>query len=239
MPEPSYNPTSPIGSRGAKINQREKEDAFLLYTIFCGDPVKTAHALDVTVASIISLAREEGWDDKVGQLAELRKSDKPGDLERAINRAVNFAQAHRMRQELERAVAMVQRWSDTELKDMLVVTIVNKAGLTTTQFSTRPLADLTSALEKAHTLTYLALGDTAQDRSRRKEESDDSILAASAMHAQIAKAMSEIALKESPESQLLEEQLRQADIVKNKKKEGSSTELNVPPLEGKKDEGTI
>lgn len=229
MPEPSFNPTTPTDHLTPIAKRSEKEDAFLLYTIFCGDAIKTAHSLNVDVGTIVALARDEGWDAKVGQLAELRKSDKPGDLERAINRACNFAQAHRVRQELERTIDMIRSWSDAELREMLITTSVDSKGRIATHFSTRPLADLTASLEKAHMLTYLALGDTAQDRARRKEETDDSIIAASAMHAQIAKAMAEIAIEHSPKEILLKEQIAQASRITGDPSE-APTEIIVPPL---------
>lgn len=216
----------------------------MLYTIFLGDAVKTAHALDVPVTYIVTLAKEQEWDAKVGQLAELRKSDKPGDLERAINRAVNFAQAHRTRQQLERVLKMVEGWSEGELRENLLppAPIDKKSGRIGHSFTTRPFADLTASLEKAHMLTYLALGDTAQDRARRKEETNDSVLAASALHRQIASAMSKLEI--SPKEKLLAEQMVQADIAANRAKTSEPKiapreQPVVPPLEGQTDETSV
>jgi hypothetical protein len=225
--------------------KQQMEDAFVLYTIFLGDAVKTAHALGVPADVIVDLAHEKGWDTKVGQLAELRKSDKPGDLERAINRAVNFAQAHRTRQQLERAIAMVEQWDAKTLERNLLTPILDKktGQVVGTSFSARPLADLTAALEKAHTLTYLALGDTSQDRARRKEETNDSVLAASALHRQIAAGMAQHALEASPKERLLAEQIDQADRLsaKKSKPKPEATTPAIPPLPSpsETDEGTV
>jgi hypothetical protein len=214
--------------------KKDIADAFVLYTVFLGDAVKTAHALNVSPEAIVNVAEEQGWNEKVGQLAELRKSDKPGDLERAINRAVNFAQAHRTRQQLERAIEMIENWSQEELESNLMMPIVDKkTGSISYNFSARPLADLTAALEKAHTLTYLSLGDTAQDRARRKEETTDSVIAASAMHKQIAEGMAQVGREHSAKTKLLGAQLEQANRLAVDKKPKAKAEpetINIPPL---------
>lgn len=216
--------------------KKDLQDAFVLYTVFLGDATKTAHALNVSVEAIVNLAEEQGWNEKVGQLAELRKSDKPGDLERAINRAVNFSQAHRTRQQLERAIEMVEGWDQAKLEQNLMMPVVDKkTGRVDYHFSARPLADLTAALEKAHTLTYLALGDTAQDRARRKEETNDSVVASTALHKQIVQGMASIGEQATPKAKLLREQLQQAERLKVEKPvvdvESTKTETpNIPPL---------
>jgi hypothetical protein len=212
--------------------KKNVEQAYLLYVTFLGDAVKTAHAMGIPVEALVNTAEEHGWDKKVGELAELRKSDKPGDLERGINRAVNFAQAHRTRQQLERAIYMIEKWDETKLEDNLMMPMVDKkTGKIAYHFSARPLADLTAALEKAHMLTYLSLGDTAQDRARRKEETNDSVLAASAMHRQIAAAMADKALETSPKAQLLSQQMDQVKQLAPKKATNPNLTPTIPPLD--------
>jgi hypothetical protein len=220
------------------IPASEKDQAFGLYIIFLGDAVKTAHALGVPVATVVNVAREEGWDKRVGELAELRNSDKPGDLERAINRANNYSQAHRMFIQLERVLKLLQSWSDDELRRMLVKRVVDKQGRASECFDTRPLADITAAMEKAHTMSYLALNDTASDRKQRNESGDDSVIAASAMHAQIARTMAEISEHESPRTQLLEQQVKSANesaqsfsLVPPTCDSAEMTVIDIPPLD--------
>lgn len=195
----------------------DKKQVFLLYTIFCGDASKTAHALGTDVLSVAKLAEKEGWDEKVGEIAQLRKSDRPGDLERAINRAINYTDAHRYRQQLQRVLAHFQTLTDAEIEELLISETYNKDGvLIKKSLSTRALADLSSALEKAHALTYLALGDTAQDRARRKEEQDDGVMAASVLNQQIIQAMTEKGggqLEDSPKNLLEEEQQKRAEEI--------------------------
>ena len=195
---------------------KDKKQAFLLYTVLLGDASKTAHALGCSVLTIANMAEKENWDEKIGDITKLRKSDRPGDLERAINRAINYADAHRYRLHLQRVLETIQEWDDEKLDEMLIMTTVDKTGNVHQHLSTRALADLSSALEKAHALTYLALGDTAQDRARRKEESDDGVMAASAINQQIIQAMSEhggAGQLESPKEILLDAQAERAEDI--------------------------
>jgi hypothetical protein len=232
-----------------KENLKDKKQVFLLYTLFCGDATKTSHALGCSVLAVAKLAEEGNWDEKVGEIASLRKSDRPGDLERAINRAINYTDAHRYRLQLQRVLECIQSMPDEELDALLIMSTVDKAGNVHRHLSTRALADLSSALEKAHALTYLALGDTAQDRARRKEESDDGVMAASVMNQQIIEAMAEKGggQLESPKDQLEEDQARRAqEIALGKplaevfKEEEEATEpqpqtgFEVPPITKRK-----
>lgn len=43
----------------------DKENAFLLYAVFCGDVDRTAHALDVDASLVRNLAQENEWDRKL------------------------------------------------------------------------------------------------------------------------------------------------------------------------------
>lgn len=169
--------------------QIDRKNAFLLYATFCGDVEQTAHALGVPPVVVVHAARLDGWDEQLKTIIGMKKSSRPGDVERAINRAVNFVQAFRMRLFIERVLQKLTGLNDAELSDYLFEERENKAGNVTNKLTTRPIADLTSALEKCHALTYLALNDTAQDRSRRQEQADNQEFEAGALHVAIAKAM--------------------------------------------------
>lgn len=225
---------------------KQKQQVFLLYTLFLGDAVKTGHAVGLPPAAVASIAKSEGWDEKLSELTALRNSDKPGDLERALNRAINYVQAHSYRAQIERVIEEIRSWDEGELRSKLIMTSTDKAGNTHEHLSCRPFADLASALEKAHMMTYFALNDTAQDRARRKEETDEGVLAATALHTQIANAMANIPI-ESPQSKLFTAQQKLAEdlvdlgefgkrMVDDKsKKAGDEPEppltLEIPPLE--------
>jgi hypothetical protein len=65
--------------------------------------------------------------------------------------------------------------------------IGKNGAIVSESLSTRPLADLASALEKCHALTYMALNDTATERKARPQTSDED-LGASEIHAKLAAA---------------------------------------------------
>lgn len=190
----------------------DRENAFLLYATFCGDIVRTAAALGVTATVILQMADEGDWTTQLKPILELKKSSRPGDIERAINRALNFVQAHRARLFIERVLQRLSGMTDNELEEYLLKGTA-KDGTAIKKLTTRALADLASALEKAQALTYLALSDTATERVRRKEE--DSSGSAGDMHVKIAEAMSRVRASSTPRAQLFDAQISIAqDIVK-------------------------
>lgn len=181
----ALNTTEPTQFTG----QIDRKNAFLLYATFCGDLEQTAHALGVPPAVVAHAALLDKWDEQLKTIIGMKKSSRPGDVERAINRAVNFVQAFRMRLFIERVIQKLTGLDDAELNDYLFEVRESKAGTISKHVTTRPIADLTSALEKCHALTYLALNDTAQDRSRRQEQADNQEFEAGALHIAIARAM--------------------------------------------------
>lgn len=194
----------------------DRQQAFLLYATFCGDVERTAHALNVEPLVILRAAEEEGWNVKLQPIIALKRSTRPGDVERAINRALNFVQAHRFRLFLERIIQRFADMDSDQLEELLFP--MSSIGLPTRpdaeitkRLSTRAFADLASALEKAQALTYMALNDTAQERVRRHE--DQPTEAAGDMHAQIAKAMAEAAESSTPRAALLDAQVAQGQAA--------------------------
>jgi hypothetical protein len=229
------DPAKPTASE--VITAEGRQQTFLLYTLFCGDLVKTAHSAGLTPATVGLMAEEGEWDEKISPILALRKSDKPGDLERAINRAINYVQAHRYRKQLERVIQYVTNISEGELRELLVNNLKDKAGNVHKSLSCRAFADLSSALEKAHTLSYLALNDTSSDRARRKEEMDGGVMAATQMHQQIAQAMQDVAVA-SPKGALIEAQAELAEEIRvqetspdaEPEKPDEPLTPNIPPL---------
>lgn len=165
-----------------------KESAFLLYAVFCGDVARTAHALSVNPFVVETLAKEHGWDAKLKPIIELKQSTRAGDVERAINRALNFVQAHQYRAFLESVLRELADMSVEDLRTFIFATSTDAAGNSVRRFSTRALADLASALEKCHAMTYLALNDTATERKERDEDGN-SDATASELHLRLADAM--------------------------------------------------
>ena len=211
MPEttsPSPSQPSPQPPSAPEI---DRENAFNLYSIFVGSAVRTAAALDCPVELIEALAIEHRWDKKIRPLIELKASSRAGDVERAISSAINFSQANRMRVFLERVLRNMTGMSTRDLEAFLFPQEEEGRGdarRLVRKFSTRPLADLASALEKCHAMTYQALGDTATDRKERKEAGGDDDTSAAEMHMKLAAAMNASGGKAiSPRAIVLDTQL--------------------------------
>src|SRR6267142_2103311 len=155
--------TSVLEDTSSLISQDlDKDNVFMLYATFCGDRERTAHAMNI----------------------------KAGDVERAMNRAVNYVQAHRLRSFLERVLQHIFSRPLEQIEEwMFAFQYIKGNPEPVKKFSTRPLADLAAALEKCHSLTYLALGDSATER-RGRSDTQDVDVSGGEIHARIAAAMS-------------------------------------------------
>lgn len=168
------------------------EDTFLLYAVFCGDPARVAAATNLTEDQVRQIAKDAEWDKKLKPIIQLKNSTKAGDVERAINRALNFVDAHRYRVFLARVLREMTGMSYSDLKAFLFPSVSEPGtgGLVKMKrFSTRSLADLASAIEKCQGMTYMALNDTATERRERPEEGEGADT--SEMHLKLARAMTE------------------------------------------------
>lgn len=184
----------------------DREQAFLLYATFCGDLEKTAHALNIRPAQVLAMADEEGWNNKLKAILDLKKSARPGDIERGINRALNFVMAHKFRMFLERVLFRITGMSQPEF-DKYLLQHESKDG-TFDRMTTRSLADLASAMEKAHAMSYMALNDTAPERARRKTTDDDST-SSGELNVRIAEAMAQVRASKTPRAVLFDAQVAQ------------------------------
>lgn len=196
-----------------------RETAFLLYATFCGDVERTAHALNVRAVDLLRVADAEGWDSKLAGILALKKSNRPGDLERAINRALNYVQAHIWRQFLDRIVQSMAAMNAAEVSEHIFSEQSGAKpadGVVVRKLNTRGLADLSSALEKAHHMTYAALNDTAGERTKRKLDEDDATASPAQLFTQMAKAMAEVEQSTTPRAMLFDAQLAQAQALATK-----------------------
>ncbi len=184
----------------------DREQCFLIYTTFCGDVERTAHALGIRPIDVLRVADDEHWMDKIKPIIELKQSSRPGDFERGVNRALNFVQAHKFRLFLERIMKKIGGFNDEEINDYLFHVGQADDKSAVKKLSCRAMADLASAIEKCHAMSYLALNDTVQDRTRRKEQTDDNASAGD-LHAKIALAMAEAGATTTPRAKLLDVQL--------------------------------
>jgi len=222
MPDDSPNELDQGTEAPAKL---DKENAFLLYAVFCGDAERTAHALDVDPDLIRNIALDSNWDKKLKPIIDLKQSARAGDVERAINRALNFTQTHRYRLFLQRVLKNLTGMSVSDMKAFLFPHEVMKGKdgneRVIQKFSTRALADFASALEKCHTMSYLALNDTATERKERKESGDEDA-SASEMHIRLAEAMAKAGgASKSIRGLVLDAQLEMAQ-------EHAKVDLSVP-----------
>jgi hypothetical protein len=179
------------------------DQVFMLYAAFCGDVAKTAHSSGIPRKQVEDLAVEYGWPDRIKSIVDLTKGTKPGDVERGINRAINFVQAHRCRIFIEGVMRALTKEcvDDKATLDQFTTERLNKHGdVCDRQFSARALADLASAMEKVHWMTYQALNDSPQERAKRVEKPSDDT-AQSDVHARIAAALADMRNK-SPKAQL-------------------------------------
>jgi hypothetical protein len=164
------------------------DDIFRLYAQFVGDIERTAIAAHRSVDEIVELVEAGGWAKRIAVLIRLHKSGIPGDTERGVNRAINFVQADRMRTVIERIIRAMMNMTEREMLDHLLSVSTDKEGNTTSRILTRPFADLATALEKCHAMTYQALSDTATDRKSRMETEDQNA-SAGEMHMALVDAM--------------------------------------------------
>ena len=149
-----------------------------------GDVDKTAAALDLDPSLVGKLVDEFGWDEKVRRVCIMSKSTKPGDWERAQNRALNFVQAHRLRTILDKLIGHYSAMTAEQLSKEFQVLDKNLLA----HPSARYLADLAAACEKVQALSYAALGDTVKERVDRLE-GEDGGLSPDQLHAAVIAAL--------------------------------------------------
>lgn len=172
-------------------NAFDVENAFQLYSSFTGDVQRTAFALGVKPQVVIEMAQELKWDERLKSIFDLKKTGKPGDLEKALSRAINFVQAHRMRIVLERMITRLYEMPVDKLVEECTAISYDKEGNEIKRMlNTRALSDLCAAVEKIHQLTYVALVDTVTERARRQDNGDAEVSLGS-IHAVISQAMAD------------------------------------------------
>ncbi len=157
---------------------------FLVYTALVGDISKTAAALNLSEEFVRKLAADEGWNRQLEKICLMSKSGKPGDFERATNRALCFVQAHQTSELLNRVLEQFQGMTNEEVLE--AIASVAKDG--SRHVSARFFADFSSALAKCHEMKYAALDDLAGARVKR-EGGDSEEINASALHAAVLAAL--------------------------------------------------
>jgi hypothetical protein len=198
------------------VVEMDRQNVFMVYLATSGDVARTAAECKIDAVALQRMVDEEQWKEKIQPIVTLKKNAKPKEIERMVNRTLNFGQITRMRMVLERAVKRLYDMNDQELFAQLFqeteTTSKNGDKVVERIFSARGLTDLTSAIEKAHMMSYYALNDTTPDRARRlKEENDDSGPTSQEIHSAIADAMSKASASTSPRALVFDQQLAKAE----------------------------
>lgn len=191
------------------------EQAFQLFVQFSGDTQKTAHALNIPEFQILKLVDRLHWDKQLENIFALKKSGKPGDVERGISRAMNFVQVHKFRIVVERIVRKFYAMDDDDLFDACFTERLDKDGNVVGRVvNLKPFAELATAMEKVHQMTYMALSDSMSERTRR-QEAGEAEYSATQLHQLIAAGM---AGNTGPAAELGNEQLSEANATAQENK---------------------
>lgn len=187
------------------ISQIDSAQVFLVYMALVGDIDKTALACDIDPIVVEQLAEKFKWTDKIKRVSIMSKGDKPGSYEKACNRALNFAQAHLFRSLVQK---VLENLAEKDGAGLLATMASTKAGQVT--LSAKLFSDLAAAAEKAHHLSYLALGDETSGREAGATGKDDD-LSIESLHASVISALSHPA-SAGAELRLIEHSIE--DLVK-------------------------
>jgi hypothetical protein len=140
-------------------NELDVSQIFQTYMVFGGDVDKTAVAINEDPEVVKALAVQENWQGKLAQVGKITDGDSK-DLQVQINRAINYVQAHRIRSIVDKVVSHLSAKTAEDL--VALFTKVGRDG--SSEFSSRPLADLVKAAETCQVMTQRALGDTVAER---------------------------------------------------------------------------
>lgn len=158
---------------------------FLGFMALVGDIDRTALAFNLTPRVVRHLAETHDWNDKIRSVSMLNKSGKPGDWEKAQNRALSFVQGHLLRSVMQRILENLNNMSRAEI----VKTVISQKRTGEITFSAGFYSDLAAAMERCHSMCYAALEDAAGDRTRAGKEAVNAELSVDALHAAISGAL--------------------------------------------------
>ena len=183
-------------------NKVDVSQVFLVFMALVGDAEKTALALDMDVEDVNDLAKKEGWSEKVRSISTMSKSGTPGDWERAQNRALNFVQCHQLRRLIDASIFNLNaRMADDPFAGVVVIGQLGEVKLTARLF-----VELSQAMERVHTMTYAALGDSVKERELRAETDPDNPTNSSGLHAALIQALNQgRSLADKPAEKLIDE----------------------------------
>lgn len=200
----------------------DEAQLFMLFASFSGDIFRTAAAAGIQPEDVTRKAEAGNWLSRIRGLIELKQLDKSGEIERQMSRAINFVQVTKWRMAIDRAIRRLEKMNDTEFFDELCTRTYYESGaIKSKAFSAKILADISTAMEKVHWMSYQSVMDAPQDRAGRREKVKDDGPGDEDIHAKIAKA-----LAGDPETNPVEVALKAQDHQSDHLAPGKSS----PPL---------
>lgn len=181
---------------------------FLVFMALVGDVSKTALALDIPEATVQEMADREGWADKVKRISVQSKSGKPGDWERAQNRALNFVQAHQLRRAIDRVITRINEQDAQSL-------IEHTSPQGNVTYTARIFTELTKAMQSCHEMTYSALGDSVKERDTSTADGETTALNSAALHAAVIGGLNRAKLAEQNSETLVREAVSKVEELKS------------------------
>jgi len=153
--DPSPGPRPRATTTKFDLTRVDQARTWMVYAAFDGDEEKTAIAAKVPVAAVRSLAHDYNWPHK---LKRLKSGAGESAAERTANRAVNYLQAQRMRDILERSMELLE---DEEglLRALVQVKLTRDGDVDSVNVNPKAVLELTKSLEVVQNMSYRALGD--------------------------------------------------------------------------------
>lgn len=196
---------------------------FMLFASFGGDIFKTAAACGIKPNDVTVAAERGNWLERIRGLIELKQLDKTGEIERQLTRAINFVQVSVYRMCIDRAIRRFERMSDEAFfSELSPKTYYADGQLKSSGFNAKPLADIATAMEKVHWMSYQSMLDAPQDRAGRREKVKDDGPGEEDIHAKIAKALAGDDAT-NPVALALKVQAPQGDLLLGDTQKGNET----------------
>lgn len=165
--------TTPAPKRPSKVALEtvDQARAWMCYAAFSGDIEKTAIASKVPLSAIQALEHDFNWPAK---LKRLKTGAGESDAERVANRAINYLQAQRMREVMERTLKLVEDPEEL-IKVLVKFKFAEEGDLTKIDVNPKAILDLSKALETVQNMSYRALGDKVPSFAETVKASDKGV----------------------------------------------------------------
>ena len=211
--------TTPVPKRPPKVALEtvDQARAWMCYAAFSGDLEKTAIASKVPLSAIEALEHDFNWPAK---LKRLKTGAGESDAERVANRAINYLQAQRMREVMERTLKLVEDPEEL-IKVLVKFKFAEEGDLTKIDVNPKAILDLSKALETVQNMSYRALGDKIPTAAETVNSGDRGTSAASVVS--VRSVLS--ALTEMQEHAEEEKRARKAQRAAENLSDGSQEEI--------------